>query len=149
MINFVWYCITVDLPKAVMNLRKKKIYKRDENSPLLCSLTRYRTVPHGARHPNRLLQAAQHSNKPLVFPGDRVLHDCGLPWNFCFLSVVNQYSVPARLGRGQGAKEIGHNLVSREQPKFGHNLVRKRHKIWHSLECDRWKYKHKFSNYIF
>ena len=45
-------------------------------------------------------------------------------------------SVPARLGKGQGAKEIGHNLA-REQPKFGHNLVRKRHKIVHSLECDR------------
>ena len=46
------------------------------------------------------------------------------------------YSVPARLGKGQGAKEIGHNLAS-ERPKFGHNLVRKRHKIGHSLECDR------------
>ena len=43
------------------------------------------------------------------------------------------YSVPARLGKGQGAKEIGHNLA-RERPKFGHNLVRKRHKIEHSLE---------------
>ena len=42
-------------------------------------------------------------------------------------------SVPARLGKGQGAKEIGHNLA-RERPKFGHNLVRKRHKIGHSLE---------------
>ena len=42
-------------------------------------------------------------------------------------------SVPAKLGNGQGAKEIGHNLA-REQPKFGHNLVRKRHKIGHSLE---------------
>ena len=41
--------------------------------------------------------------------------------------------VPARLGKGQGAKEIGHNLA-RERPKFGHNLVRKRHKIGHSLE---------------
>ena len=35
-------------------------------------------------------------------------------------------SVPAMLGKGQGAKEIGHNLA-RERPKFGHNLVRKRH----------------------
>ena len=43
------------------------------------------------------------------------------------------FSVPARLGKGQGAKEIGHNLV-RERPKFGHNLVRKRHKIGHSLD---------------
>ena len=42
-------------------------------------------------------------------------------------------SVPARLGKGQGAKEIGRNLA-RERPKFGHNLVRKRHKIGHSLE---------------
>ena len=31
------------------------------------------------------------------------------------------YSVPAGLGKGQGAKEIGHNLAC-EQPKFGHNL---------------------------
>ena len=35
-------------------------------------------------------------------------------------------SVPARLGKGQGAQEIGHNLA-RERPKFGHNLVRKQH----------------------
>ena len=42
-------------------------------------------------------------------------------------------SVPARLGKGQGAKEIGHN-PAREQPKFGHNLVRERHIIGHSLE---------------
>ena len=41
------------------------------------------------------------------------------------------YSVPARLGKGQGAKEIGHNLA-REQPKFGHNLLRKRNKIGHA-----------------
>ena len=34
-------------------------------------------------------------------------------------------SVPARLVKGQGAKEIGHNLAC-ERPKFGHNLVRKR-----------------------
>ena len=31
-------------------------------------------------------------------------------------------SVPAGLGKGQGAKEIGQNLA-REQPKFGHNSV--------------------------
>ena len=42
-------------------------------------------------------------------------------------------TVPARLGKGQGAKEIGHNLA-RERPKFRHNLVHKRHKIGHSLE---------------
>ena len=57
------------------------------------------------------------------------------------------YSVPARLGKGQGAKEIGHNLM-REQPKFGHNLVRKRHKIVHSLvwSMKTWAqiYKHKY-----
>ena len=47
--------------------------------------------------------------------------------------VVCDSSVPARLGKWQGAKEIGHNL-ERERPKFGHNLVRKRHKIGHSLE---------------
>ena len=34
-------------------------------------------------------------------------------------------SVPARLGKGQDAKEIGHNLA-REKTKFGHNLVRKK-----------------------
>ena len=34
-------------------------------------------------------------------------------------------SVPARLGKGQGA---------REQPKFGHNLVHAQHIIGHSLE---------------
>ena len=38
------------------------------------------------------------------------------------------YSVPARLGKGQGAKEIGNNLA-RKRPKFWHNLVRKRHKM--------------------
>ena len=42
-------------------------------------------------------------------------------------------SDPARLGKWQGAKEIGHNLA-REQPKFEHNLVRERHIIGHSLE---------------
>ena len=39
--------------------------------------------------------------------------------------VSTRASVPATLGKGQGAKEIGHNLA-RERPKFGHNLVRKR-----------------------
>ena len=42
-------------------------------------------------------------------------------------------SVAARLGKGQGATEIGHNLA-REQRKIGHNLVRKRHKTGHCLE---------------
>ena len=46
---------------------------------------------------------------------------------------IQSYSVPARLGKGQGAKEVGHNLA-REQPKFGHNLVRERHIIGHGLE---------------
>ena len=50
----------------------------------------------------------------------------------CFLkaltvSVTGLSSVPARLGKGQGAKEIGYNLA-RERPKFGHNLVRNRHR---------------------
>ena len=48
-------------------------------------------------------------------------------------------SVPARLGKGQGAKEIGHNLA-REQPKFGHNLLRKRHKIGHTFTRERPKF---------
>ena len=46
-----------------------------------------------------------------------------------------RHRVPARLGKGQGAKEIGHNLARKR--KFGHNLVRKRHKIGHSLERER------------
>ena len=53
-------------------------------------------------------------------------------WYCCCVPVCCN-SVPARLGKGEGAKEIGHNLA-REQPKFGHNLVRKRQKIGHSLE---------------
>ena len=44
-------------------------------------------------------------------------------------------SVPARLGKGQGAEEIGHNLA-RDRPKFGHNLVRQ--KIGHSLDFRAW-----------
>ena len=52
-----------------------------------------------------------------------------------FQNSVTVISVPARLGKGQGAKEIGHNLA-REQSKFGHNLLRKRHKIGHNLECE-------------
>ena len=53
---------------------------------------------------------------------------------FGFLSFfILIISVLARLGKGQGAKEIGHNLAY-ERPKFGHNLVRKQHKIGHSLE---------------
>ena len=34
------------------------------------------------------------------------------------LKPISNISVPARLGKGQGAKEIGHNIV-RERPKFG------------------------------
>ena len=45
-------------------------------------------------------------------------------------------TVPARLGQGQGAKEIGHNLAHK-RPKFGHNLVRKRTKIGHISERER------------
>ena len=44
---------------------------------------------------------------------------------------ISSVSVPARLGKGQGAKEIGHNLA-RERAKFGHNLVRKRYKIFYA-----------------
>ena len=44
---------------------------------------------------------------------------------FYYCEITRDSSVPSRLGKGQGAKEIGHNLV------------RKRHKIGHSLECDR------------
>ena len=47
--------------------------------------------------------------------------------------ILHVISVPARLGKVRGAKEIGHNLA-REQPKFGHYLVRERHIIGHSLE---------------
>ena len=46
-------------------------------------------------------------------------------------AAVISCSVPARMGKGQGAKEIGHNLA-RERPKFRHNLVRKRHKIFYA-----------------
>ena len=53
--------------------------------------------------------------------------------NVPLVRIINRVSTPARLGKGQGAKEIGHNLA-RERPKFGHNLVRIRHKIGHSLE---------------
>ena len=41
----------------------------------------------------------------------------------------NACNVPARLGKGQGAKEIGHNLA-RERPKFGHNPARERNEVW-------------------
>ena len=46
-----------------------------------------------------------------------------------------EISVPAGSGKGQGAKEIGHNLA-RERPKSGHNLLRKRHKIFYGLVGD-------------
>ena len=52
---------------------------------------------------------------------------------------MNCYSVPAKLGKGQGAKEIRHNLA-REQPKFRHNLVRERHIIGHSSERECLKF---------
>ena len=51
----------------------------------------------------------------------------------CARVALRLHGVLARLGKGQGAKEIGHNLA-RERPKSGHNLVRKRHNIGHSLE---------------
>ena len=63
-------------------------------------------------------------------------------------------SVPARLGKGQGAKEIGHNLA-REQPNIRHNLVRKRHKITFTRErpkfglvSDWWKHGHKSASIL-
>ena len=49
--------------------------------------------------------------------------------------------VPARLGKGRGAKEIGRNLA-RERPKFGHNLACERYKIGHSLEREQAKFGH-------
>ena len=49
------------------------------------------------------------------------------------MSNLSMPSVPARFRKGQGEKEIGHNLAC-ERPKFWHNLVRKRHKTGHSLE---------------
>ena len=48
--------------------------------------------------------------------------------------VVEPDSVPARLGKGQGAKGIGHTFA-RERPKSGHNLVRERQKIGHTLRA--------------
>ena len=58
----------------------------------------------------------------------------------CLHGCMHRYiSVPARLGKGQGAKEIGHNLA-RERPKFGHNLVHKRHKIGHTFMRERPKF---------
>ena len=56
-----------------------------------------------------------------------------------YLVLHSLYSVSARLRKGQGAKEIGHDLA-REQPKFGHNLVRKRHKIGHTFTRERPKF---------
>ena len=47
--------------------------------------------------------------------------------------IIVVISVPVRLGKGQGAKAIGHN-PAREQPKFGHYLVRDQHKLGHSSE---------------
>ena len=75
----------------------------------------------------------------IVSQGD-VLHitndDSSLCVNWGF---ITERSVPARLGKGQGAKEIGHN-PARERPKFGHNLVRKRHKIGHTFTHERPKF---------
>ena len=61
---------------------------------------------------------------------------CTAQSNFADISLmlyISIVSVPARLGKGQGAKEIGRNLA-RERPKFGHNLVRKRHKIFYATQ---------------
>ena len=53
------------------------------------------------------------------------------PYPLVARPITAHHSVTARLGKGQGAKEIGHNLA-RERPEFGHNLVRKRHKIFYA-----------------
>ena len=50
---------------------------------------------------------------------------------FFAYTVVSSASVPARLGKGHDAKEIGHNLA-RERSKSEHNLVCKRHKIFYA-----------------
>ena len=55
--------------------------------------------------------------------------------------ITRDCSVPARLGKGQGAKEIRHNLAC-ERQKFGQNLVLKWQKIGHSLEHERPKSGH-------
>ena len=70
------------------------------------------------RDPRLVLEVAQHLG------AYRDISVCGGWWP----GRMKCISVPARLGKGQGAKEIGHNLA-RERPKFGHNFVRKRHKI--------------------
>ena len=49
------------------------------------------------------------------------------------LYLIKLRQCSSRLGKGQGAKEIWHNLA-RERPKFWHNLVHERHKSGHSLE---------------
>ena len=48
---------------------------------------------------------------------------------FVLTEIIGCLSVPVRLGKGQGAKEIGHNLA-RERPKFGHNPARERNEVW-------------------
>ena len=42
---------------------------------------------------------------------------------------IATHSAKARLGKGQGAKEIGHNRAC-ERPKFGHNPTRERNEVW-------------------
>ena len=94
---------------------------------------------------------APFRNKTTIKYNHSTSMPCGMPCDLTCMMYAYQYklysivknhfralglSVPARLGKGQGAKEIGHNLA-REQHKIGHNLVRKRHKIGHSLELER------------
>ena len=45
-----------------------------------------------------------------------------------YLSAASDAAALTALGKGQGAKEIGHNLA-RERPKFGHNPACKRNEI--------------------
>ena len=70
-----------------------------------------------------------HKTLPVHTHAHRAGMLCDVKSGNVFTTVV--CSVPARLGKGQGAKEIGHNLAC-ERPKFGHNLVRKRHKIFYA-----------------
>ena len=54
-------------------------------------------------------------------------------------------SVPTRLGKGRGAKEIGHNLV-RKRHKIGHTFTRERPKF--CIVGDWWKHGHKICKHF-
>ena len=74
---------------------------------------------------NEMLQAGHSQLLPVLVKLFNLILSLGH-----FPDLWHSNSVPARLGKGQGAKEIGHNLAC-ERPKFGHNLVCKRHKIFY------------------